>query len=95
MCNAKLQADNFDAVERVGVCASHRKLLADKKVFELIKNWLGVSSADVKMQRYSKTSKVMDISVNLSTENNWMFVCILFVPSILGNHSLYYLSVQS
>ncbi|KAG8390722.1 hypothetical protein BUALT_Bualt01G0113000 [Buddleja alternifolia] len=51
-------ADTFDAVERVGVSASHRGLLANKKVFQLIRNWLGVSE-EVKVQQ-SKTSKVMD-----------------------------------
>lgn len=53
-----MQADNFDAVERVGVSASHRGLLTDENVFQLIQNWLGVSS-EVKVPR-PKTSKVMD-----------------------------------
>ncbi|GFP95789.1 phospholipase a(1) lcat3 [Phtheirospermum japonicum] len=56
------KADSFDAVERVGVIASHRGLLADEKVFQLIQNWLGVSpKAKVK---HSKTSKVMDANIN-------------------------------
>ncbi|KAL9165552.1 hypothetical protein ABFS82_06G177700 [Erythranthe guttata] len=60
-------ADNFDAVERVGVCGSHRKLLADKKVFQLIQNWLGVST-NVKTKQYSTaSSKVMDDSIVEST----------------------------
>ncbi|KAL1542580.1 Phospholipase A(1) lcat3 [Salvia divinorum] len=52
-------ADSFDAVERVGVCAGHRALLRDEKVFELIKNWLGVSPV-AKAKRYH-ASKVMAI----------------------------------
>ncbi|KAH6812710.1 lecithin:cholesterol acyltransferase 3 [Perilla frutescens var. frutescens] len=52
-----MQADNFDAVERVGVCATHRGLLCDENVYNLIKNWLGVP-AEVK-GRKSKTSKVV------------------------------------
>ncbi|XP_075498525.1 phospholipase A(1) LCAT3 [Primulina tabacum] len=59
-------ADIFDAVERVGVAATHRGLLADKKVFQLIQNWLGVSS-EVKL-KYSRTSKVMDVCLNQPQE---------------------------
>ncbi|PIN21626.1 Lecithin:cholesterol acyltransferase (LCAT)/Acyl-ceramide synthase [Handroanthus impetiginosus] len=55
-------ADNFDAVERVGVCASHRGLLKDKNVFQHIQNWLGVSTK-AKMQDF-KTSKVMDANLD-------------------------------
>ncbi|MCD7456595.1 Phospholipase A(1) lcat3 [Datura stramonium] len=51
-------ADNFEAVERVGVQAGHRELLRDEKVFELIKKWLGVS--DTKKVN-SRTSRVMDL----------------------------------
>ncbi|KAI3459118.1 hypothetical protein Pfo_015781 [Paulownia fortunei] len=51
-------ADDFDAVERVGVSASHRGLLTDENVFQLIQNWLEVSPK-VKVQ-HSRTSKVMD-----------------------------------
>ncbi|KAL0298478.1 UNVERIFIED_CONTAM: Phospholipase A(1) LCAT3 [Sesamum radiatum] len=54
-------ADKFDAVERVGVSASHRGLLKDENVFQLIKKWLGVSEKAMKV-RHSKTSKVMDAS---------------------------------
>ncbi|XP_011081087.1 phospholipase A(1) LCAT3 [Sesamum indicum] len=54
------KADNFDAVERVGVSGSHRGLLKDEKVFQLIKNWLGVSEKTKTKVRRSKTSKVMD-----------------------------------
>ncbi|KZV28393.1 Lecithin:cholesterol acyltransferase 3 [Dorcoceras hygrometricum] len=52
-------ADQFDAVERVGVAASHRGLLTDKKVFQLIQNWLGVSSES--KVKHARTSKVMDV----------------------------------
>lgn len=55
-----MQADNFDAVERVGFCGTHRGLLSDENVFELIKNWLGVPK-EVKVRK-SKTSKVIDVS---------------------------------
>ncbi|KAL0302912.1 UNVERIFIED_CONTAM: Phospholipase A(1) LCAT3 [Sesamum radiatum] len=55
-------ADKFDAVERVGVSASHRGLLKDENVFQLIKKWLGVSEKAT--VRHSKTSKVMDASIN-------------------------------
>ncbi|CAI9759286.1 unnamed protein product [Fraxinus pennsylvanica] len=52
------KADNLDPVERVGVSGSHRGLLNNDKVFELIQNWLGVSSKD---KKHLKTSKVMDV----------------------------------
>ncbi|KAL0324392.1 UNVERIFIED_CONTAM: Phospholipase A(1) LCAT3 [Sesamum calycinum] len=51
-------ADNYDAVERVGVSGSHRGLLKDANVFQLIKDWLGVSEKT--KVRHSKTSQVMD-----------------------------------
>ena len=54
-----LQADDFEAVERVGVASSHRALLRDEKVFELVKKWLGVTE-QVKSHP-KKTSKVMDV----------------------------------
>lgn len=47
------QADNFDAVERVAVCATHRGLLCDENVYNIIKNWVGVPT-DVKARRTSK-----------------------------------------
>ncbi|XP_027185503.1 phospholipase A(1) LCAT3 [Coffea eugenioides] len=53
------KADNFEAVERVGVASSHRALLRDEKVFELVKKWLGVTE-QVKSHP-KKTSKVMDV----------------------------------
>lgn len=53
------QADRFDAVERVGVAASHRGLLHDKVVFEYLQKWLGV---DQKVRKHSKSSKVVDAS---------------------------------
>lgn len=56
-CLYILQADGFDAVERVAVSGSHRGLLRDKKVFQLIQNWLGVGD---KASNHKKTSKVMD-----------------------------------
>ncbi|KAK6156451.1 hypothetical protein DH2020_010699 [Rehmannia glutinosa] len=58
------KADSFDAVERVGVSASHRGLLTDKNVFQLIQNWLGVSPKT--KVKHSKTSKVMDANINRS-----------------------------
>lgn len=57
-----LQADNFKAVERVGIDASHRGLLCDKKVFETIQKWLGVAPLKVKLQ--TRTSKVIDACSN-------------------------------
>lgn len=53
------QADGFDAVERVGIAATHRGVLRDKTVFELIQKWLGV---DQKLCKHSRTSRVMDVS---------------------------------
>ncbi|OAY32237.1 phospholipase A(1) LCAT3 isoform X2 [Manihot esculenta] len=53
------KADGFDAVERVGIAATHRGVLRDKTVFELIKKWLG---GDQKLCKHSRTSRVMDVS---------------------------------
>lgn len=51
------KADGFEAVARVGVRGSHRGLLRDKTVFELLKKWLGISQ---KSELPMATSKVMD-----------------------------------
>ncbi|KAL2526236.1 Phospholipase A(1) LCAT3 [Abeliophyllum distichum] len=59
------KADKFDPVERVGVCSSHRGLLTNEKVFQLIQKWLGVSP---KGKKHSKTSKVMDVHFNRLVE---------------------------
>ncbi|KAL1552189.1 Phospholipase A(1) lcat3 [Salvia divinorum] len=61
-------ADNFEAVERVGVCATHRGLLCDENVYTLIKNWLGVSTEEVK-SRKSKTSKVVHADLVFSNQS--------------------------
>ncbi|KAK0593067.1 hypothetical protein LWI29_030249 [Acer saccharum] len=54
------KGDNFPAVERVGVAASHRGLLRDKTVFKFIQKWLGV---DQKIStKHSKTSRVVDVA---------------------------------
>ncbi|KAK3023838.1 hypothetical protein RJ639_044555 [Escallonia herrerae] len=52
------EADGFEAAERVGVAASHRGLLQDERVFQLIQKWLGVNQ---EVGRHSKTSRVMDV----------------------------------
>ncbi|XP_072969986.1 phospholipase A(1) LCAT3 isoform X1 [Typha angustifolia] len=52
------KADGFAAAARVGIKASHRGLLKDKQVFQLLKQWLGVSQ---KSQHSSSSSKVMDM----------------------------------
>ncbi|XP_022144495.1 phospholipase A(1) LCAT3 [Momordica charantia] len=54
------KADGFPAVERAGVAASHRELLKDATVFQLIQKWLGV---DQKVNKHLTTSKVVDASL--------------------------------
>ncbi|XXG62220.1 hypothetical protein AAC387_Pa05g0627 [Persea americana] len=50
------KADSFAAVARVGVEADHRGLLSDKKVFQLIKQWLGLNESS----HCLSTARVMD-----------------------------------
>ncbi|RZC47449.1 hypothetical protein C5167_040392 [Papaver somniferum] len=52
------KGDWFSATERVGVRATHRGLLSDETVFQLIQQWLGVEPQ--KSSRRAKTSKVVD-----------------------------------
>ncbi|KAG9151627.1 hypothetical protein Leryth_027114 [Lithospermum erythrorhizon] len=52
------KADKFEAVERAGVGATHRGLLKDERVFELIQSWLGVAPVAKSLRR---SSKVVDI----------------------------------
>ncbi|WOL17920.1 phospholipase A(1) LCAT3 isoform X1 [Canna indica] len=55
------KADGFAATARVGVKGTHRGLLKDEKVFELLKQWLGVSENSKKSL---SSSKVMDINLD-------------------------------
>ncbi|XP_057471467.1 phospholipase A(1) LCAT3-like isoform X2 [Actinidia eriantha] len=52
------KADGFAAIERVGVSGTHRQLLRNKTVFQLIQKWLGVGPT---VSNHKKTSKVMDV----------------------------------
>ncbi|KAM7273423.1 hypothetical protein ACFE04_028087 [Oxalis oulophora] len=52
------KADGFAAVERAEVKATHRDLLSNKTVFQLIQKWLGVNH----MVKHSKSSKVVDMA---------------------------------
>ncbi|KAI3935359.1 hypothetical protein MKW98_027179 [Papaver atlanticum] len=52
------KGDWFSATERVGVRATHRGLLSDETVFQLIQQWLGVEPK--KSSRRGKTPKVVD-----------------------------------
>lgn len=56
-CLFILQGDGFEAIERVGVAASHRGILRDETVFQHIQKWLGIEPVVAKQ---SKTSKVAD-----------------------------------
>ncbi|KAI9077919.1 hypothetical protein K1719_040048 [Acacia pycnantha] len=53
------KADGLPAVERVEVSASHRELLRDKRVFQLIQKWLVVEPT---VSNPSKISRVADAS---------------------------------
>lgn len=57
-----VQADGFEAVERVGIASSHRGLLQDDRVFDLIQKWLGVGK---KSKKHSRTAKVADASSSI------------------------------
>ncbi|KAL9666255.1 hypothetical protein QQ045_000581 [Rhodiola kirilowii] len=57
------KADGFKATERVGVSASHRGLLYDEAVFQLIKNWLGLNSDKKAKNNHTTTSRVMSASL--------------------------------
>ncbi|XP_020261487.1 phospholipase A(1) LCAT3 [Asparagus officinalis] len=68
-------ADGFEAVDRVGVKATHRGLLCDKTVFRLLKQWLGVNQ---KSKHSMATSKVMDVfsepaSVQITAKDALMY----------------------
>lgn len=52
------KADGFAATERVGIASSHRGLLRDTGVFQLIQKWLGVAEK----AKHSRTSRVLDVS---------------------------------
>ncbi|KAI3935360.1 hypothetical protein MKW98_027180 [Papaver atlanticum] len=52
------KGDWFSATERVGVSATHRGLLSNETVFQLIQQWLGIEPK--KLSRHAKTSKVVD-----------------------------------
>ncbi|XP_022973913.1 phospholipase A(1) LCAT3 [Cucurbita maxima] len=54
------KADGFEATERVGVAATHRGLLKDETVLQLIQKWLGI---DEKVSKHLTTSKVFDASM--------------------------------
>ncbi|KAI4302071.1 hypothetical protein L6164_035288 [Bauhinia variegata] len=49
------KADGLPAAERAGVTATHRGLLRDKRVFQLIQKWLGIEH---KLSEQPKTSKL-------------------------------------
>ncbi|KAM6577399.1 hypothetical protein CsatB_029236 [Cannabis sativa] len=53
-------ADGFEAVQRVGIPATHRQVLQDESVFKLIQKWLELDQKVV--NKHSKTSRVADAS---------------------------------
>lgn len=57
------QADGFSAAERVGVNATHRGLLSNKTVFQLIQLWLGVEPKKSSRRR-STTNRVADAHIH-------------------------------
>ncbi|URE13754.1 PGAP1-like protein [Musa troglodytarum] len=57
------KADGFAATARVGIKGSHRGLLNEEKVFQLLKQWLGVTE---RSRRHLSTSKVMDINPDVT-----------------------------
>ncbi|KMZ75159.1 Phospholipase A2 [Zostera marina] len=60
-------ADGFNATERAGVKATHRDLLCDKNVLELIMQWLDIVSLSKK--RSKSTTKVMDAGFAMKQKN--------------------------
>ncbi|CAN6476229.1 unnamed protein product [Victoria cruziana] len=57
-------ADGLAAIARIGVPASHRGLLNNEKVFECIKQWLGVGQTkQLRKPKYSRNPKVADVSL--------------------------------
>ncbi|GAB2287129.1 Phospholipase A(1) lcat3 [Dionaea muscipula] len=56
------KADGYAAAVRVGIPARHRELLRDERVFELIKQWLGLGlGVTSKVAKLQNSSKVMDV----------------------------------
>ncbi|KAJ0014608.1 hypothetical protein Pint_21185 [Pistacia integerrima] len=53
------KADGFGAVERVGIADTHRGLLRNETLFQLIKKWLGAEQ----INKHSKTSRVADAPI--------------------------------
>lgn len=53
-----VQADGFEAIERVGIPGAHRALLRDETVFEYIRKWLGIEEKNTSRL---KTSKIVNV----------------------------------